>query len=188
MGMGEPLLNYQNVVEAARIINSSDGFEIGARHITLSTVGIVSSIKKLADENLKIRLAVSLHAADDKLRKTLIPNAKNTAEAVIDSGLAYSRKTKTRFTVEYILIAGKNDDLKSLSALAALLKKYAKKDDLAQINLIPYNPTALGVNFSAPSVETQKKLKDFLISKGFFTIIRENKGRDIKSACGQLEV
>lgn len=187
MGMGEPLINYDNVLRAIRVINSPSGFNIGSRHITLSTVGLVKGIKRLADDGVKIRLALSLHAPSDAMRRKLIPRASDRIDEVLAAALEYARISKTRFTIEYILIKNLNDTKNSMKELAALLKKHVLPDDKIQINLIPYNAVE-GCNYETPSKEHQEKMKQFLISSGFFTIIRENKGREIKSACGQLGV
>lgn len=187
MGMGEPLLNYDGVVRALQNINSPVGLNIGSRHITLSTVGVVPRIKKLSGEKLKIRLAVSLHAPDDSLRKNLIPNCKGFIDDILSSAFDYAFTTKTRLTIEYLLLKNITDDLDCAKKLTHLIKKHQKSEKLPQlqINLIPYNHIP-DKNFQPPTKDWQQKFKEYLVSNGFFTTIRENKGQDIKSACGQL--
>ncbi len=187
MGMGEPLLNYENTIAAIKTINSPSGLNIGSRHITISTIGIVGGIKKLSRENLKIRLALSLHAPFDDLRKKLIPSARDKVENILSVSLEYSGLSRTRLTIEYILIKGVTDTKVCINKLVSLLKKKVRPDDKLQINLIPYNPVSVGV-YETPLKEEQEEVKNFLVLSGFFTIIRANRGIDIKSACGQLSV
>ncbi|WP_227766934.1 23S rRNA (adenine(2503)-C(2))-methyltransferase RlmN [Zhaonella formicivorans] len=181
MGMGEPLLNYENVLKAIRILNEPAGLNIGLRRITLSTCGVVPQIKKLAQERLPIVLAVSLHAPTDELRNELLPiNKKYPLQELMEACAYYIELTGRRITFEYALIAGKNDSRAHARALAKLLKGM-----LANVNLIPLNSVAeTGLVRSGESrIKTfAKELED----AGIEAAIREEKGGDIEAACGQL--
>jgi 23S rRNA (adenine2503-C2)-methyltransferase len=181
MGMGEPLLNYENVLKAIRILNEPAGLNIGLRRITLSTCGVVPQIKKLAQERLPIVLAISLHAPTDELRNELLPiNKKYPLQELMEACAYYIELTRRRITFEYALIAGKNDSRAHARALAKLLKGM-----LANVNLIPLNSVAeTGLVRSDESrIKTfAKELED----AGIEAAIREEKGGDIEAACGQL--
>jgi 23S rRNA (adenine2503-C2)-methyltransferase len=179
MGMGEPFLNYENVLGAIRILNEKDGFNLGARHISISTVGILEGIKKLSEEKLQVNLAVSLHAPDDKLRSKMIPiNEKYPIDKVLDEVDKYIRKTKRRVMFEYLMIKDLNDSEDSAKKLAELMKK-----PLYFVNLIPFNPTGL---FNTSTSSRIKKFKEILEKNGIQVTQRYRFGQDIKAACGQL--
>jgi 23S rRNA (adenine2503-C2)-methyltransferase len=183
MGMGEPLANFENLLRATRIINAPWGLGIGARHITVSTSGLAPQIKKLADESLQIRLAVSLHGATDAVRGQIMPvNRKYNLKILLDACAYYVARKKQRITFEYILIAGVNDT----DDQACELAKHAKKLS-AKINLIPYN-TVEGLEWSRPSRNRQEKFLSILRASGIAATLRREKGHDIDAACGQLRL
>ncbi|MDR0617342.1 MAG: 23S rRNA (adenine(2503)-C(2))-methyltransferase RlmN [Endomicrobium sp.] len=186
MGMGEPTLNYNSVSSALTSLLSKKEFALGKRHITLSTVGNVAAIKKLADDNFGIRLAVSLHATTEKQRKKIIPNSFNfSIEEILSASKYYLKKTKSRLTIEYILIREINDSPAEAHRLARLLKQHDLLNQNVQINLIPYN-TIKGANFNVPTQESILKFKNLLKLSGIVANIRQAKGSDIDAACGQL--
>jgi len=186
MGMGEPLLNYQNVISAIKSLTDQIQFGYSRKNIIVSTVGFVPQIKKLVKEKNNIRLALSLHAPDDTIREKIIKkNFPYSVKEILDAGLDYSRKTKSRLTIEYILISGINDDLITAAKLVKLIKKSANNTDRIQINLIPYNPISRN-SLKTPDDLTIKKFKEYLVSNGLLTIIRQPKGLDICAGCGQL--
>jgi 23S rRNA (adenine2503-C2)-methyltransferase len=183
MGMGEPLANFENVMRAIRIINASWGLGIGARHITVSTSGLAPQIKKLADEPLQIRLAISLHAATDEVRNQIMPiNRKYNVETLLSACDYYAARKKQRLTFEYILIAGVND----ADAQAYLLARHARRLS-AKVNLIPYN-TVEDLNWSRPSRNRQEKFLSILRAHKIPATLRREKGHDIDAACGQLRL
>jgi 23S rRNA (adenine2503-C2)-methyltransferase len=183
MGMGEPLANFENVMRAIRIINASWGLGIGARHITVSTSGLAPQIKKLADEPLQIRLAISLHAATDEVRNQIMPiNRKYNIEILLCACDYYASRKKQRLTFEYILIAGVNDAENE----AHLLAQHAKRL-FAKVNLIPYN-TVEGLKWSRPSRNRQEKFLSILRAHKIPATLRREKGHDIDAACGQLRL
>jgi 23S rRNA (adenine2503-C2)-methyltransferase len=181
MGMGEPLDNYENTLRAVRILADQSGKKIGIRRQTISTVGLPAGIRKLADEDIYPRLAVSLHAADNNLRKQIVPAAnKYPLPQLINAMKYYQQKTDRRITIEYCMMENINDSLDCVRKLAQLLKGLK-----AGVNLIEYNPHP-GACFKASPKERIKAFKDFLMQSGFETIIRYRRGRSIKAACGQL--
>jgi len=183
MGMGEPLQNYSAVIKSVRILNHPQGKHIGLRHLTISTCGIADGIRKLADEDIHPRLAISLNAPTDALRSKIMPiNKKYPIPALMEAVKYYQRKTQQRITFEYVLIKSFND-----SALhAQMLSKLAHKAK-CNINLIEYNPYGPG-QFEASSKETIKRFVQILKDEEIETTIRYKKGRKIKAACGQLGV
>lgn len=182
MGMGEPFLNYDNVMSAIRILNDADGLGIGARHISISTVGIIEGIKKLAKENLQANLAISLHAPNNELRSKLIPiNEKYSLEKIMTAVADYIQRTNRKVMFEYLMIKDLNDMEKCAKQLADLVKDFKKP--LIMINLIKYNLTG---DFKPSETEGIKKFKDILIKEGIFTTERYRFGEDIMAACGQL--
>lgn len=188
MGMGEPMLNYNNVSSALKSLLSKKEFAIGKRHITVSSVGVVPAIKQLADSNFGTRLAISLHAVDEKQRKKLIPN--NLGFLICDilkAAKYYLKKTNSRLTIEYILVKNINDSPADAHKLARLLKQSDLLNPSVQINLIPFNPVSR-VDFQTPNQETIQKFKNILKVSGITTNIRQAKGADIGAACGQLGV
>ncbi len=181
MGSGEPLDNYDNVVKFINDVNSEDGLNIGQRHITLSTCGIVPKIRSLADLNLQITLAISLHAPNDELRLKTMPIAKvYSISELLDSCNYYINKTGRRITFEYALVKGVNDSKEQGKELAKLIKGM-----LCHVNLIPINE--IDENDLKKSNSDQVKLfKDILVSNGIETTVRKEMGLDINAACGQL--
>ena len=183
MGMGEPLANFSNVMRAIRIINAPCALGIGARHITVSTSGLAPQIRKLADETLQIRLAISLHAATDEVRNQIMPiNRKYNIETLLSACDYYACRKKQRLTFEYILIAGVND----ADDQAYLLARHARKLS-AKVNLIPYN-TVEGLQWSRPSRNRQEKFLSILRTHKIAVTLRREKGHDIDAACGQLRL
>jgi len=183
MGMGEPLANFKNVMRAIRIINASWGLGIGARHITVSTSGLAPQIKKLADEPLQIRLAISLHAATDEVRNQIMPiNRKYNIETLLSACDYYAGHKKQRLTFEYILIGGVND----ADVQAHLLARHARRLS-AKVNLIPYN-TVEDLDWSRPSRNRQEKFLSILRGHKIPATLRREKGHDIDAACGQLRL
>ena len=180
MGMGEPMANYDEMIRAVRILTHDRGFGLGQRHITISTIGIRSGIEKLADENLQIGLAISLHAPNNELRKKLVPTAlSNSVQDVIDSGRYYFKKTGRRVTFEYALMAGINDSPEIAKELVRLLKGNG-----SHVNLIPINPTA--GDFKRPTEKSILEFEQILSSAGINCTVRVEKGTEISAACGQL--
>lgn len=179
MGMGEPFLNYDNVMSAINILNSAEYFNIGARKISVSTSGIVEGIEKFTNEDLQVNLSISLHAPNDELRSKLMPvNKKYSLHKVLEAVDKYILKTKRKVMFEYLMIKGENDSLECAKQLALLMKK-----PLYMVNLIVYNPTG---KFKASDSKTIKKFKEYLEKEGIFTTQRYEFGRGIKAACGQL--
>ena len=185
MGMGEPLNNYNNVVKALKIINDPDGIAFSNRRITLSTCGIVPKIKDLSND-LKINLAISLHASNDETRKQIMPIAeKYSIDEIMKSCYEYAIKTNNRrITFEYILIKDLNDKKEDAKKLLSLVKKYHIP---AKFNLIPFNYWN-GCPFKEPpSIETINNFAKILTSAGYPAPIRISRGSDISAACGQLK-
>lgn len=180
MGMGEPLLNYDNTLKAIRILNSECG--VAMRHITLSTVGIVPNIDKLAQEDLQITLAVSLHAPNDSLRQRLVPVAKNYPLAkLMSSCKAYANHTSRRLTFEYVLLKEVNDRPEDARELAQLMKGMP-----AALNVIPYNPTSVTESFGRPEPSRIAAFRKILETAGVTVTQRKERGQQIAAACGQL--
>ncbi len=180
MGMGEPMANYDEMIRAVKILTHDRGFGLGQRHITISTIGITSGIDKLAEENLQIGLAISLHAPSNDLRKKLVPTAgPNSVEDIIDAGRRYFKKTGRRVTFEYALMEGVNDSPEIAADLAKLLKGNG-----SHVNLIPINPTA--GDFKRPSQDSVLEFERILSDAGINCTVRVEKGTEISAACGQL--
>jgi 23S rRNA (adenine2503-C2)-methyltransferase len=179
MGMGEPLANYDATMRAVRILNARDGFGIAARHITISTVGLVSGIRKLADERLQVGLAVSLHAPDDALRRKLIPTQRRPLSELIAAVREYIQKTGRRVTFEYVLIDGVNDGVEHARGLGRLLRGM-----LCHVNLIPVNPT--GADMRRPPRARVLAFQRAVEAAGVPCTVRVEKGVEIAAACGQL--
>jgi len=181
MGTGEPLDNFENVLKFIDLTNADYGFNIGQRHITLSTCGLVPQIKKLADMNYQITLAVSLHAPNDKIRIEMMPIAnKYPINEILDACRYYIDKTNRRITFEYALIKGKNNSPENAAELADILKGM-----LCHVNLIPVN-TVVENGFSKPSPEEVNTFCGLLAKRGIETTVRREMGSDINAACGQL--
>lgn len=186
MGMGEPMLNFNNLSSVLKSLLSNKEFGIGKRHITVSTVGIVPAIKQLADDNYGVRLAISLHAVDEKQRKILIPNNLGfKIEEILNACKYYLKKTNSRLTVEYILVKNINDSAADAHKLTRLLRQNDLLNPDVQVNLIPFNPVS-GTKFQTPAQETIQKFKNILKLSAITTNIRQAKGADISAACGQL--
>jgi 23S rRNA (adenine2503-C2)-methyltransferase len=183
MGMGEPLANLDNMMRAIRIINAPWGLGIGARHITVSTSGLAPQIRKLAEESMQVRLAISLHGATDEVRGRIMPiNRRYNIDMLLSACDYYTSRKKQRLTFEYILIAGVNDS----DEQAHLLAKHARRLS-AKVNLIPYN-TVDGLPWSRPSRNRQENFLSILRAAGIATTLRREKGHDIEAACGQLRL
>ncbi|MEN6462017.1 MAG: 23S rRNA (adenine(2503)-C(2))-methyltransferase RlmN [Syntrophomonas sp.] len=181
MGMGEPLLNYDEVIKSIHILNDPRGVNIGQRHITVSTSGEVNGINRLASENLQITLAISLHAGNNALRDELIPmNRKYPLEKLIKAVEGYISNTNRRVTFEYVMLDNVNIEKKDARDLIALLKPM-----LANINLIPYNEVS-GLEFRKPPANKIKQFYEWLVEGGLNVTLREERGADIEAACGQL--
>jgi len=183
MGTGEPLDNYDNLMQAVRVINSPDGLNIGARRITISTVGIIPGIVRLAREGLQVELSVSLHASDDRTRSSLMPvNKKYPLKDLIGACRDYIQKTNRQVTFEYILIKGVNTRAEDTLNLSKLLSGLNCK-----INLILANPVK-EYGIEPPNKLEVLLFKDALIKKGIRVILRRSRGQDIQAACGQLRL
>jgi 23S rRNA (adenine2503-C2)-methyltransferase len=183
MGMGEPLANYDNLLKALKILNAPWGGGIGARKITISTSGLAPQIRKLADDPLQFRLAISLHGATDEVRNRIMPINKKYPLKELAAACEYYQEKKSRMiTLEYILIAGVNDALDQVKPLAELAKQlYAK------INLIPYNKVE-DLPWERPAEEVQEAFASALTNRGVTATLRREKGHDIDAACGQLRL
>lgn len=181
MGIGEPLDNFDNVMKAIKILNNPKGLNIGARHISISTSGLVPQIYELADRNLQCTLSISLHATNDKKRSEMMPvnNAYNIEE-LMKACRYYISKTNKRISFEYALAKDNNDNLEDADELAKLLKGM-----LCHVNLIPINKIENG-EFTKSTNENIIKFRDYLNSKGIVATIRRELGSDIDAACGQL--
>jgi len=184
MGIGEPFDNYDNVTKFLRIVNDPKGMAIGARHITVSTSGIVPKIKEFADNGLQVNLAISLHAPNDELRTSIMRiNRSFPLAKLMDAVDFYLEKTNRRITFEYIMLAGVNDRVHHAQELANLLKD---KKKLAYVNLIPYNPVSEHDQYSRSSKDDVLRFYDTLKKNGVNCVIRKEHGTDIDAACGQL--
>ncbi|MCI0534946.1 MAG: 23S rRNA (adenine(2503)-C(2))-methyltransferase RlmN, partial [Verrucomicrobiales bacterium] len=183
MGMGEPLANYDHLLKALKILNAPWGGGIGSRKITISTSGLAPQIRKLADEPLQFKLAVSLHGATDETRSKIMPVNRKYPLRELTSALEYYQSKKGKFiTFEYILIAGVNDGLDQVKPLAALSSGLR-----AKVNLIPYNKVE-GLPWVRPSDEVQEAFLAALEREGVTVTLRREKGHDIDAACGQLRL
>lgn len=179
MGMGEPLLNYENVISAIHILQSPDGFNIGARHISISTCGILDGIKRLSKESLPLNLAVSLHAPNDKIRQMIMPIARAySIRKLIKTVNDYVTKTKRKVMFEYIMLEGINNSDENALELSKLIK-----NKLFFVNVIQYNPTG---KFTPSSKNKMERFKNILEKNGITVTTRYKFGLDILGACGQL--
>lgn len=179
MGMGEPFLNYDNVLNAVKILNNENAFNIGARHISISTVGITEGIEKLSNEKLQVNLAISLHAPNNNLRLKLMPISKKySLENILKTVNEYIKKTNRKVMFEYTLIDNVNDSIENAKELSKIMKH-----PLYMVNLIKYNDTE---EFKAPSNEKIKRFKNYLEKGGINVTERYRFGGDIHAACGQL--
>lgn len=181
MGIGEPLDNYEDVVNAIRIINNQKGINIGARHISVSTSGLVPKIYKLAEENIQCTLSISLHATTDEQRSKMMPvNNLYNIEELLQACKDYIAKTNRRISFEYALAKENNDNLEDAKRLVKLLKGMN-----CHVNLIPINKIENG-SFDKSSNENIMKFRDYLNNHGIVATIRRELGSDIDAACGQL--
>jgi 23S rRNA (adenine2503-C2)-methyltransferase len=183
MGMGEPLANYDNLLQALRILNAPWGGGIGARKITISTSGLAPQIRRLADEPEQFRLAVSLHGATDEVRNRIMPvNRKYPLPELMAACAHYQAQKGRMITFEYILIAGVNDAIEQTKPLAALAKRL-----FAKVNLIPYNRVE-GLPWERPEEGVCAAFLTALKRQKVTATLRREKGQDIDAACGQLRL
>ena len=181
MGMGEPLLNYSNVLKSVEMITSPDGLGMASRRITVSTAGIAKMIKKLGDDQVKFNLALSLHAANDTKRNQIMPiNESNTLEALSEALRYFYDKTENEITLEYIMFNKFNDSVDDARELYEFARKLPCK-----INIIEYNPIAQA-DFVNAEADALAKFVAFLESKKMIVNVRRSRGKDIDAACGQL--
>ncbi len=183
MGMGEPLHNYDSTMKALRILHSEHGLAVSPRRVTLSTVGIVPGLQRLAHEPLMPNLAISLHATTDEQRTELVPpNRKYPLAEILETCRQFPLKKRSRITFEYVLLNGVNDTLEDARRLARMLSGIKSK-----VNLIPLNP-APGIPFERPSDERIDRFAQILADRHLTVSVRKSRGRDIRAACGQLIV
>jgi 23S rRNA (adenine2503-C2)-methyltransferase len=182
MGMGEPLHNYDNVLQALRILNSGEGFNLGARHMTISTVGVVPAIRKLSQEPLQVNLAISLHAPTDELRGLTMPiNRKYPLQELFSACNDYIAETGRQVTFEYVLLSDVNDTPAHAQQLADLLVPLKQ---FAHVNCIPVNATA--ASYRTPGPDAIRAFRNVLFERGVSNSVRAERGDDIAAACGQL--
>ena len=182
MGMGEPFLNYDAVMDAVALLNDGDGFNLGARHITISTAGVVPGIERFSGEGVQVNLAISLHAPDDALREKIMPiNKKWPIRVLMKAVRDYIAATNRKVFYEYLMLAGVNDRPHDAKQLADLLG-----GPLHHVNLIPYNATDAAYGCSSPA--TMRRFQDMLRERGVPSTVRHTMGSDIAAACGQLRV
>lgn len=184
MGIGEPFDNYDNVMDFIHVINDAKGLAIGARHITVSTSGLVPKIKKFAENGLQVNLAISLHAPNNDVRSSIMRiNRSFPIEKLMEAVDYYLAETNRRITFEYIMLAGVNDRPEHAKELAALMKD---KKKLVYVNLIPYNPVSEHDQYSRSDKADVLRFYDILKQNGVNCVIRKEHGTDIDAACGQL--
>ena len=182
MGMGEPLLNYKNVLKAIERITAPDGMAMGSRRITVSTAGVSKMIRQLGDDQVKFKLAVSLHAPNDKKRNEIMPiNETNDLKSLIDALNYFYKQTKSEITFEYILFDNFNDSLED----AAELMKVYRQVPADLVNIIEYNPIEFA-RFKKPNEEKTEAFMQFLDKNRVNARLRKSRGKDIDAACGQL--
>lgn len=185
MGMGEPFANYDETLAALKLINSGKGPNLGARHITLSTCGVVPGFARLASEGIQFELSVSLHAPNDELRSQLMPvNRKWPIDELLQACADYTNKTKRIITFEYTLIRGINDSRTCAEELA----RQVRRVPMAKVNLIPLSPVEHRPDFKTPTEETMMMFLDVLMKHGVQTMLRRSRGKDANAACGQLRL
>jgi 23S rRNA (adenine2503-C2)-methyltransferase len=183
MGMGEPLHNYDETMKALRILNDEHGLGVSPKRITLSTVGVVAGLERLAREELMPNLAISLHATNEHQRDLLVPvNRKYGLEEILAAARKFPVRRRSRITFEYVLLAGVNDSVEDARRLVHLLGKMRCK-----VNLIPLNEAA-GIPYSRPSDSAINAFAKILADGGVIVSVRKSRGRDIRAACGQLIV
>jgi 23S rRNA (adenine2503-C2)-methyltransferase len=183
MGMGEPLLNYKNVMESIEKITSEEGLNMAAKRITVSTAGIAKMIKKLGDDNVKFNLALSLHAANDEKRNTIMPiNEQNSLKSLAEALKYYYAKTKNPVTYEYIIFDGVNDNIQDAMELARFCKHLPCK-----VNIIEYNPISFA-SYTNAGEDKVEAFAEYLKKQDITTNLRRSRGKDIDAACGQLAI
>ncbi|MBP6872108.1 MAG: 23S rRNA (adenine(2503)-C(2))-methyltransferase RlmN [Bacteroidales bacterium] len=181
MGMGEPMLNYQNVLKSAERISAPDGLGMSPQRITVSTVGVAPMIRQLGNDKVKFHLALSLHSAINEKRNQIVPyNLRNSLGDLIEAVKYFHQQTRTRITLEYVMLKGFNDTMEDAKALAEFCKNFPVK-----INLIQYNPVE-NVPYEDSGLERTEAFKAFLEKKNLVVNIRRSRGKDIDAACGQL--
>ena len=181
MGMGEPMANYHAVVESVRLLSDPELLAISPRRIVVSTSGLIPRIEQLAEENLPVTLAISLHAARDELRDVLVPiNRKYPVRDLIDAAQGYADKTGRRVSYEWVMLAGVNDTERDAKELGALLNR-----KLAHVNLIPFNPVE-DTPYRAPDRASIRSFKTLVEAQGLNVTVRDTRGREADAACGQL--
>jgi 23S rRNA (adenine2503-C2)-methyltransferase len=181
MGMGEPMLNYANVMRSVELITSENGLGMAPKRITVSTAGVAKMIRKLGDDDVRFNLALSLHAANDTKRSQIMPiNEHNSLDVLADALRYFHEKTDSRVTFEYIVFHGFNDELQDARELAEFCKNVPCK-----VNLIEYNPIEAGgfINAKEDKIEAFSR---YLESRNIIVNIRRSRGKDIDAACGQL--
>jgi len=185
MGMGEPFANYDETLKALKILNAGKGPNLGARHITLSTCGIVPGFKKLAAEGLQFELSVSLHAPNDELRSQLMPvNKRWPIDELLAACRDYTRETGRVITFEYTMVKGFNDSRACAEELVRRLKTLPS----CKVNLIPLSPVDHRPDFKTPDESTQLMFLDVLMKAHIQTMLRRSRGKDVAAACGQLRL
>ena len=185
MGMGEPFANYDETMRALRLVNAGRGPNLGARHITISTCGVVPGLERLASEGIQFELSVSLHAPNDELRSSLMPvNRKWPLDVLLPACAQYTRRTKRIITFEYTLIAGVNDSRQCAEELV----RQVRRVPMAKVNLIPLSPVAHRPDFGTPSESTMLMFLDVLMKNRVQTMLRRSRGKDADAACGQLRL
>jgi len=183
MGMGEPMANFNNLMDSIALITGPETLHLGARHLTISTSGLAPQIRKLADHPQQIRLAISFHGATDEVRDRIMPvNKKYPVAELMDALAHWNSSKKQKLTLEYILIKGVNDDLNQ----ATILARHARSIG-AKVNLIPYN-TVEGLEWERPALSHCRAFQDVLKNAGVTATLRIEKGHDIDAACGQLRL
>ncbi len=181
MGMGEPLLNYKNTLQSIRLITSKEGLAMSPRRITISTVGIAKMIHKLCEEDIKVNLALSLHAADDEKRSEIMPiNHQNDLKSLMVALKEFFEKTNNRISYEYIAFRDFNDSIKDAEKLVKLCSSFP-----VRVNIIEYNPVQ-NVTYTKATEDQINKFALHLTKKGIICTVRRSRGKDIDAACGQL--
>jgi len=182
MGMGEPLANYENTVKAIELMGHPDAFKLSSRRITLSTVGLLPELERLAQEKIQFRLAVSLNASDEDSRSHLMPiNRRYPLRKVLEACRNFPLRPRARITFEYVLVEGVNDSSQDAKNLLRILRGIPSK-----VNLIPLNE-APGIPFKKPPEEKIAQFQEILMQGGLTAIVRKSKGAEISAACGQLQ-
>jgi 23S rRNA (adenine2503-C2)-methyltransferase len=181
MGMGEPLLNYREVLKSTERLSAPDGAHMSPRRITVSTAGIQKAIRRLADDEVRFNLALSLHAADDAKRNEIMPiNEQNNLDTLMDAIAYFYDRTRGRISYEYIAFQGFNDSQRDAKQLAALCRRFP-----VRVNIIEYNPVP-GLTFTKSAEDTIEKFARTLRDAGIMVTLRRSRGKDIDAACGQL--